>query len=75
MSKKTESTASLIPKDTKDPSLASPPKSDGASAPWKTSSSTPTSTTTTVPTSLSDFAQKSKDNGWNAPTPTKPSLG
>ncbi|KAF9265189.1 hypothetical protein L218DRAFT_957370 [Marasmius fiardii PR-910] len=76
MSRKTESTTSLISKDSEDPSLTSM-KSDSANIPAKTSSSSTSTPTTTanVPTSFSDFAQKSKDNGWATPTPTRPSLG
>ncbi|KAK1226126.1 hypothetical protein PQX77_010914, partial [Marasmius sp. AFHP31] len=72
MSNKTESTTSLIPKDSKDSKSSSSPKDTSSSNAGKSSSSS--TDANKVPTSMSDFAQKAKDQGWAAPTPTKPKL-
>ncbi|KAJ8081170.1 hypothetical protein AAF712_008854 [Marasmius tenuissimus] len=73
MSNKTESTTSLIPKDSKDSKSSSSSKKDTSSSDAGKSSSSSTGANK-VPTSMSDFAQKAKDQGWAAPTPTKPKL-
>ncbi|ESK89791.1 hypothetical protein Moror_16804 [Moniliophthora roreri MCA 2997] len=68
MSKKfSESTASLIPKDSKrnSSSLSSSKSKNGAKPAISDS----------CPTSDSDFAKKARKNNWGAPTPTQPRLG
>ncbi|KAK1221145.1 hypothetical protein PQX77_016044 [Marasmius sp. AFHP31] len=99
-SQKSESTTSLIPKDTKtnEDSPSTSTQTTGKTgtlfslfqfySSWalttslsdsQTSPSTSNAagvSTTAVPTgSFVDFAQKAKNNGWGAPTPTMPNLG
>ncbi|KAL0573979.1 hypothetical protein V5O48_007971 [Marasmius crinis-equi] len=74
MSKKTESTTSLISKDSE---FSKDFTSSSKGSPYATSpkSSHSSSNPTKVPTSMPDFAKKAKQNGWAAPTPTRPNLG
>ncbi|KAL0577122.1 hypothetical protein V5O48_004875 [Marasmius crinis-equi] len=67
---KTESTTSLIPKDSK---VSSEPESTTV-ANKEDSNKDKSSSTNTVPTSFADFEKKSKEQGWAAPTPTKPNF-
>ncbi|KAK1221146.1 hypothetical protein PQX77_016045 [Marasmius sp. AFHP31] len=78
---KSDSTTSLIPKDTKTNEISlststqkTTGKTDSQTSP--STSNTAGASTTAVPTdSFVDFAQKAKNNGWGAPTPTMPKLG
>ncbi|KAG7088876.1 hypothetical protein E1B28_012825 [Marasmius oreades] len=70
---KTESTASLIPRNLKSPSQFLSWGSKGSSAQLKNNDGK--TTTLSAPKSDSDFAKKARANGWNAPTAARPSLG
>ncbi|KAK7060773.1 hypothetical protein VNI00_000505 [Paramarasmius palmivorus] len=64
-SKKSESTTSLISKDSKSSSFSSRLSLSKGGA----------NSSASLPKSDSDFAKKAKANGWGAPTPTQPRLG
>ncbi|KAG7088887.1 hypothetical protein E1B28_012834 [Marasmius oreades] len=72
---KTESTTSLISKDSSVEAQVTPASQtqNGSSVPSTDNGDTVVKVA--VPTNFQDFSQKSREHGWATPTPTKPTMG